>query len=89
MMDFTYMLGRSTNFLYSNYDATGSTTMLQNGCSVHCTTQPGAKEGFGTLAFSLWLLCLTTSYSCPSISSVFWVTPRISRGVESVPGVWK
>ena len=48
---------------------TGMHVMLQC-CLVHCTTQPGAERGW--MLASACVLCLTTSYSCPSISDVFW-----------------
>ena len=56
-------------------------------CSVHCTTQPGAKRGsdfsFSSCTVSNYLILMSEYFKCvPG-------TPKISRGVRSIPGVQK
>ena len=60
---------------------------VTNGCSVHCTTQPGAKRGsdvgFSSCAAPNYLVLVSKYFKCiPG-------TPRISGGVGIVLGVWK
>ena len=60
---------------------------VMNGCSVHCTTQPGADRGldvsFSSCTVLNYLVLMSKYFKCiPG-------TPRISGDIRSVLGVQK